>query len=119
MLVSVSDNYASFPGEAVPQKLWPGAEITVWGVVQGIENMLKRACVHMISGPISINFDFDDGWDTVVVRARNMCGGSTLNLDGSPPQPTQENKYRLQVQLFIKPRSGFAAPETGGARKAG
>lgn len=113
LLVAVRDNFAAKAAESEANHLYPGAEITIWGQVMGLNNMLRRQQVHMKSGPMSISFDTDDGWDQVFVKARNICGGSFQNAAGSPPFPTQDNGFSIKVQLFLKPRDGFASLEKG------
>lgn len=117
VLVSLADNYGSQISQGTPNHLWPGVEITIWGTVQSYENMLKRTCIHSLSGPMSTVFSYEDGWDQLLFRARNMNGGSVVNLAGIPPFPTQATGFSLKVSVLVMPRSGFETP--GDARKDG
>lgn len=110
VMLAVADNFANkITGGAVPAFSFPGLEISIWGTVQGFENMIKRECVHMLSGPMSITFDYADGWDTLLFRGRNMCGGSTVS--SGTGSPTQANGFSITASVYVKPRSGFASPQ--------
>ncbi len=108
VLVGVTDNF-NFSATDQPLFLWPGAEISVWCVVQGYETMIKRQCVHMQSGPMSMTFDYAEGWDTINFRGRNACGGSFQN-NGLGAPPTQASGASLTTNIYIKPRTGFGTP---------
>lgn len=110
ILVAVRDNFAQIPAQFVPSHEWPGAEITIWGNVQGYESVLKRQCVHMQTGPMGTVLDYAEGWDTVSFRAKNMNGGSVVGLAGIAPFPTQAAGFLLKVSVYVMPRSGFATP---------
>jgi hypothetical protein len=113
VLVSVADNFAIQTVQAVPQGLFPGVELSIWGAVQGFESCLRRACLHMFSGPLQQVFEYAERWDTILFRAQNMCGGSTQNA-GTSPEITQANKFSLKASIYVSPRTGFAAPVGSG-----
>lgn len=121
VLVSLKDNFAQQAAQFVPSHEWPGVEVTIWGAIQGYEVVIKRQCVHMQTGPMSKVFDYADGWDTILFRARNMNGGNQqgqLEM-GVPPFPIQENGFALQTTVNVMPRSGFASPSSGGGQRSG
>lgn len=114
ILVSLSDNYSIFAGQGTPNHLYPGVELSVWGAIQSYENCLRRLQLHMFTGPARMLFDPADGWDTLLFRAQNMCGGSVVNGAGVPPFPTQAAGFSLKVSIYVMPRSGFATPDKTG-----
>jgi hypothetical protein len=113
VLVSLADNFAIQTVQQLPQGLFPGAEVSIWGAVQGYEACLRRVCLHMFSGPMQQLFEYAERWDTILFRAQNMAGGSTQNAGTSPPI-TQANKFSLKVSIYVSPRSGFASPVGSG-----
>lgn len=115
LLLAVADNFANIAVQGIPQGLFPGVEITIWGAVQSYEVCLRRVCVHMLSGPIQHLLEYAERWDQILIRAQNMCGGSLQNA-GESPDITQANNYSLKVSVYISPRSGFTQPsETAGS----
>lgn len=119
ILIGVADNYAVFPSQFSPNHLFPGAEITVWGSVQGFETLLKRQCVHMLTGPMAIKFKYEEGWDNLIFRGQNMNGGSVVNLAGIAPFPTQANHFSLTSTVYIFPRGGFTTPGNDSSSSSG
>ena len=115
VVMAVTDNYAGCPQQSDADHLFPGVELSIWGAIGGFESCLRRTCVHMLSGPINKTFEYADGYDTVIFRAQNMCGGSLRNGSGIPPFPTQAAGFSLKVSIYIMPRSGFSAPGDKGA----
>jgi len=115
ILVSLKDNFSQIAAQFVPSHEWPGVEVTIWGAVQGYECVIKRQCVHMQTGPMSKVFEYADGWDTIMFRARNMNGGNPQGQVemGIPPFPTQENGFLLATTVNVMPRSGFTTPDQG------
>lgn len=110
VMISLEDTFGSIPAQNTPNHLWPGVEMTIWGVVQSYESCLKRMHLHALSGPMATKFDYEDGWDQVIFRARNTCGGSYQNLAGIPPFPTQAAGFSLKATVLVMPRSGFTTP---------
>jgi hypothetical protein len=114
ILVSLADNYSIIPFQVVPNHLYPNVELSVWGAIQGYQACLRRIQLHMFTGPARMLFESSEGWTNLSFRAQNMCGGSTVNGAGIPPQPTQANKFSLKVSIYVMPRSGFAIPGSSG-----
>lgn len=126
LMISLADNYGSILPQTgipiAPNFLWPGVEMTIWGVVQSYESCVKRMHLHALSGPMATQFRYEDGWDQITLRARNTNGGSYVNLKsgGGPPLfPTQANGYSLKATVLVMPRTGFPTPGQNNGPRAG
>lgn len=112
VMIAVTDNFdgiARPPEGAGPNRLWPGAEITIWGVVQGFETMIKRQLVRKLTGPMFHLFDFADGWDSINFRGRDAVGGA-YNPNGLDFIVAGTTQPSIQANVYLKPRSGFSSP---------
>jgi hypothetical protein len=62
-------------------------EIEIVGIVQGQVDVLKRAWLTGLSGPVRKTFEAFEVYDTLEIRARNMMGGRS----GGNNDPTNVN----------------------------
>jgi len=97
---------ASIPRDQITSGAWLIAEVGIWGSFQGFQSLIKRAAIRQITGPMSYQFQFEEIYDQVIIKARNMSGGRR-----GPPQSafgiyTKTNKCALDMNIFIQPRSG-------------
>lgn len=104
LIVSVSDNYASQFGDIVADvpTFWATVEVTLMGSVQGAEFVIKRQAVRMLTGPLYYIADDSEAYDNIVVRGRNVSGGSKAAVDF-----IASNGLSLLVQVQIQPRGGL------------
>lgn len=79
-------------------------EVGYWGSFQGFQSLIKRAAIRSLTGPMSYLFDFEESYDQVIVKVRNMSGGRR----GPPPAGvvTAFNNCLATLNIFIQPRSG-------------
>lgn len=99
--VSVVDNvYQGILG-GNPLRSLVGAEIGIFGSVQGYETVLKKQFVRNISGPMAYRFDNDEPYDRIVYKARSMTGGAgnSLNNAGS-----EGGTRSIKVTVYIQAR---------------
>ncbi len=107
VIVAVSDNYSQLQTTINDPQYWATAEVSIWGVVQGYAEVLKRQQLRMLSGPMLYQFANEEAYHAVRFRARNFTGGRRGSGASGANAATAENGYSLTVQLFLQPRSGF------------
>lgn len=108
VLASCTDNFGQLQPNTGNATYWAIAEVTIWGVVQGYANVLKRQQIRMSSGPMTYVLPDEEAYDQVEFRARNFTGGKrAVPSSTGSNAPVQANGFSLKVQLFIQPRGGF------------
>jgi hypothetical protein len=109
LLISVDDNFGKVLPVTAIRSYWAVAEVSIIGRVQGVETLLKRQQVRMLTGPMGYVFDDAEAYGDLVVRARNMSGGRR----GPPgpatasPDPTAANGFSITVTIAFQPRGGM------------
>lgn len=97
---------ASIPFDQINSGAWLIAEVGLWGSFQGFQTLIKRAALRQITGPMSYTFQFEETYDHIIIKARNMSGGRR----GAPQSVfgtyTVSNKCSLAMNVFVQPRSG-------------
>lgn len=79
-------------------------EVGFWGSFQGFQSLIKRAAVRSLTGPMSYTFPFEESYDQVIIKVRNMSGGRRGPAPGGIY--TASNGCTATMNVFVQPRSG-------------
>lgn len=108
LLISVADNYNIQDQVTVFPRFWATAEVQIWGRIQGYDEILKTQQVRMVSGPMVYIVPFEEAYDYIDIRARNMSGGRRGPVfPDVAPNPTAERGFKLDVTIHFTPRGGM------------
>lgn len=110
LLVALTDDVDTQPAAiAVDPAFLIGAEVTVWGTIQGYQTCLKRTFIRMKTGPMPLLFIEEEGYERISFRSRLMAGGRPLNPDRVVPGSFLETALNMSVfaNVYVMPRSGF------------
>lgn len=106
LLVSVVDNVDILNPGAADQRFWAIAEVAIWGIIQGYATPIKRQHVRMISGPMEYVFPFEEAYDSIEVRGRNMTGGKSRSVPATDFVQSSLGFF-INVNVLVNPRTGF------------
>ncbi len=78
----IADNLAGGPGQSLSQKVQTNTilaaaivEVSIIGVVFGMETTLKCVAMRMITGPMIYQFGEGDAYQNIIIKARMLRGG--------------------------------------------
>jgi hypothetical protein len=110
ILVALTDDVDNQPAAlAVDPAFLIGAEVTLYGNIQGYETLLKRVFIRMKTGPMPLLLTYEEGFENLSFRSRLFAGGRPLGPDRVVPGSFLEVALNLSVfaNIYIMPRSGF------------
>ena len=119
--VTLEENFAQFAtlavGVARNARYVAAAEVSLWGVTRGQDQLILRDNVRQLTGPLIYVFPAWEAYDAIIVKARNMSGGiSGGSFSTYPPvaadEPSQANGAFLRLMIFTQ-RSRTGGPVAG------
>jgi hypothetical protein len=87
-------------------------EVTLVGLIKGIETAITTQPVRQLTGPMVVHFDLEDNYETLDIRARMMRGGVRFADTSSDAPFKSTSGFRAQLTVSLNPRRrGLAANE--------
>jgi len=118
MMVGVVDDIDNNPiiaGVTVPAML-TYSEVSIYGVIQGYDTLLKLACISGKTGPFNYIVPWEEGYERLSFRQRIMAGGRPLTPPFTGPNPPgfpQMSQANINLNVYFFPRGGFGKVANG------
>jgi hypothetical protein len=109
VLVAVTDDMDINPASAgnLSSQLLVASEVTIFGVIQGFATPLKTALLTGKTGPVSIVFPWEEGWEYIRFTQRLMNGGRPLTPPGGSAAAQAALLINVALSIYVMPRGGF------------